>query len=429
MTNNNIESSAPVKGAWWTLSVLTFVAMLDWADRALIAATVEPIKGEFGLSDGEIGFLMGFAFVAIRVLLGLPIGRWADSYNRRNILVGSIAVWSAGTVVFGMSRNFAHLVAGRLVIGAGTAGSISPSLSMVADLFPLRRRGLAMGIWNAGSVVGYSVGLGIGAFLTQFYGWRITMYAFGLFGLIVAAIVLFGTAEPLRRDSAGKEATSVQLPSLRRVLAFMIRQRSMLHVCIGFALIMAVDMMTSFWAMTFYVRSYGLEIAQAGGYLSIMWLTGIPGCLFGGYLADRLGRNDIRWHGWLVALACVAATVSTAIIYLTDILPLALVVVAVNTFIFAITYPAMTNVSIGLFPVRMRALGYALYTVILYSGYALGPSYIGVVSDWLEPRFGVESLRYAMLSSIPFMLWAALHFWRAAPLLAADYERANSQTF
>ena len=92
--------------AWLTVGVLSFVAVLDWADRALISAIAEPVKQEFGLSDAQLGFAMGFAMVIMRVIIGVPIGRISDSWNRRNVLALSLGFWSVMTVATGMARNF-----------------------------------------------------------------------------------------------------------------------------------------------------------------------------------------------------------------------------------------------------------------------------------------------------------------------------------
>ena len=76
---------------------------------------------------------------------------------------------------------------------------------MIADLFPTRIRGFAMGIWNVGSVLGAGAGFTLAGWLTYLYGWRTMMVIFGFAGLLMALIMLFTVREPERRDSEGKE--------------------------------------------------------------------------------------------------------------------------------------------------------------------------------------------------------------------------------
>ncbi len=107
-------TARPARAAWWTLGVLTFVSILDWADRALISAVVEPLRHEFELSDTELGFSMAFAVGIVRILIGIPVGRLADTHNRRTILASALALWSIMTVAFGLARNYTQLILARV---------------------------------------------------------------------------------------------------------------------------------------------------------------------------------------------------------------------------------------------------------------------------------------------------------------------------
>ncbi len=149
------------------LLALALVTMLEFADRALLGVLVEPVKTEFGLSDTQMGFLLGFSFVLLRVIVGLPMARLADAWNRRNVLLISLGFWSLMTAMTGYARNFVELSLARVGVGAGVAGSSPSALSMIADLFPLGRRGAAMAIWIVGGILGFSLGYGAGALIAK----------------------------------------------------------------------------------------------------------------------------------------------------------------------------------------------------------------------------------------------------------------------
>ena len=313
------------RAAWWTLGVLTFVSILDWADRALISVVAEPLRHEFELSDTELGFSMAFAFGIIRVFIGIPVGRLADTHNRRNILASALAIWSVMTVAFGMARNYTQLILARVVIGAGTTGAYPPTVSMISDLFPLRKRGFAMGIFNTGSVIGFSLGMAVGAMIVELYSWRAAMIAFGLFGMVLAVLLFLILKEPLRRDSKGEEITTVEPPPLRTVLRFMLGQRSLFHLIVAFSLVNIMDAVSGFWTISFYVRSHGMSIGEAGTALGGVWLVaGLTGVLLGGYLLDYLGRRDIRWHCWLLCAVVLLSIPGWLLAYLGPSVTLAL---------------------------------------------------------------------------------------------------------
>ena len=58
----------------------------------MISAIAEPLRHEIELSDTELGFSMAFAFGIVRIFIGIPVGRLADTHNRRNILLDVISL-------------------------------------------------------------------------------------------------------------------------------------------------------------------------------------------------------------------------------------------------------------------------------------------------------------------------------------------------
>ena len=413
--------------AWWTVGVLAFVGVLDWADRALISAIAEPVKQEFGLSDAQLGFAMGFAMVIMRVIIGVPVGRISDSWNRRNVLALSLAFWSLATAATGMARNFTQFIAARLCVGAGTAGSYPPTLSMLGDLFPLKSRGTALGIWSIGTTIGFSVGLAAGALIAEHYGWRTAALSFGVVGVAVAMLLFVIVKEPVRRDATGEELGDEKAPSTWSVVVFISKQRSLLHTIWGFILLNFVEGSQNYWTQSFYVRTHEMSIGDAGSALAGVWLvSGIIGTFVGGFLIDYMGRRDIRWHTWLTGCAGLICLAPSVVVYLAPTPAIALSATFVNTMIWSTWYAAQMMLMTGLVGSRMRATSWALIMVItLVLGNAAGPQVVGLISDWIEPSVGRFSLRWSMLSILILNVWAALHFFLAGRTIAADYERAG----
>ena len=416
------------RAAWWTLGVLTFVSILDWADRALISVVAEPLRHEFELSDTELGFSMAFAFGIVRIFIGIPVGRLADTHNRRNILAAALAIWSVMTVAFGLARDYTQLILARVAIGAGTTGAYPPTVSMISDLFALRRRGFAMGIFNTGSVIGFSLGMAVGAMIVELYGWRTAMIAFGLFGVVLAVLLFFILKEPLRRDSDGEVITAVEPPPLRTVFRFMLGQRSLFHVLMAFILVNIMDSAFSFWSISFYVRSHGMSIGEAGAALGVVWvIAGLAGVLLGGYLLDYLGRRDIRWHGWMLCWVVLLSIPAWLLAFLGPSVTLALTGSFFSTLVFSMWYAPLQTLLTGLVGTQMRAVAYATLSIFLYLAYSLGPIFTGFISEQLAPTAGDDSLRYALVvASVSLQVWAAWHFYRAAATLKEDYVRAGA---
>ena len=379
----------PGKGAWWMLGVLSFVSVIDWADRALIAILPEPLKNEFGLSDGQIGLLMGVAFGLLFVLFGIPIGRLADRRNRRNIVAVAMGFFSLMTVAFGLARNFVQLVVARVAIGAGMAGCTTPSISMLADVFPFHRRAMAMAIYNAAGIIGFSLGVWLGAIITEQYGWRPAMIYFGIFGLIVSLLIFAVVREPERRSSSGRTLANSDVPPVRDVLKFMLNKPSLIHLVIATGLMLGADNAISSWTVTFFIRSHDMTLAESGRIVSAIWVvSGVGGVLFGGYLMDRLARTDVRWHVWTCAASAAAAALLAFPLYLSDSASVAMFALFAVTFVFSIWYAATFTVITTLLGNRMRGLGFGIINVFRYTMFAVTPTATGFVSDAFNSDFG-----------------------------------------
>ena len=128
MTSTTLPTSAPnISGRAWVLAVLTLTYTFNHVDRQILVILLEPIKAEFGLSDGQVGWLTGLSFAAFYATLGIPVAMWADRGNRRNIISIALGVWSAMTALSGLAQNFWHLLFARMGVGVGEAGGTPPA--------------------------------------------------------------------------------------------------------------------------------------------------------------------------------------------------------------------------------------------------------------------------------------------------------------
>ena len=150
---------------YYVLALLTVIYALNFLDRTIFNVLIEPIKKEFALSDTTMGLLAGFGFVLFYSLLGIPIARLADRFNRRNIVAVALAFWSAMTVFCGMAQSVTTLALARIGVGIGESGGTPASQSIIADLFSKNERPRALGIYAIGTYLGRQAehaGAGVG---------------------------------------------------------------------------------------------------------------------------------------------------------------------------------------------------------------------------------------------------------------------------
>src|SRR5260221_2702422 len=101
--------------------ILFAVNPLNFYDRHVPGALTEPIRKEFHLTDTQIG-LLGSAFIWVYALIGLPLGRIADSASRKKLLAAAIVTWSSLTASAAFAGSFSMLLFSRIGVGVGEAG-------------------------------------------------------------------------------------------------------------------------------------------------------------------------------------------------------------------------------------------------------------------------------------------------------------------
>ena len=407
----------------YALGVLVVVYTFNFIDRQILSILLEPIKLELGLSDTALGLLTGFAFALFYATLGIPIARYADKNNRRNLIALALAIWSGMTAVSGLAQNFWQLLAARIGVGVGEAGCSPPAHSMIADYFPAENRATALGIYSLGIPVGILFGFLAGGWLNEFFGWRVAFFVVGIPGLILAVLVRFTLAEPTRGMAEGRIDSGEQ-PGVMETFRFMWRKKSFRHLAFGGALTAFVGYGLVTWVPSFLVRSHGMETGEIGTWLGL--ILGIPGGIgiaAGGWMADKLGNRDTRWYLWVVSVALLIGAPFAFGVYLSDSALAALlfliVPVALGNFYQATTF-SQTQ---GLATLRMRAVAAAvLLFIINIIGLGAGPQAVGIVSDLLSKSYGQDSLRYSLLIFSFFNIWSAYHFYVAGKYLGNELE-------
>ena len=405
----------------YALGVLVVVYTFNFIDRQILSILLEPIKQDLGLSDSALGMLTGFAFALFYATLGIPIARFADRSNRRNLIAWALAIWSAMTAVSGLAQNFWHLLLARIGVGVGEAGCSPPAHSMLADYFPTENRATALGIYSLGIPFGILFGFIAGGWLNEFFGWRVAFFIVGVPGLLLAILVRFTLREPPRGMAEGRVADEEQ-PTIMETFRFLWSKRSFRHMAVGGGLTAFVGYGVITWVPSFLIRSYGMSTGDVGTYLGL--ILGIPGGIgiaLGGYLADRYGSRDTRWYLWIVSVALIASTPLFFGVYLSSTafasLMFLILPILLGNFYQATTF-SQTQ---GLVSLRMRSVAAAVLLFILNMiGLGAGPQAIGILSDILQPSYGDESLRYALLILSTVQIWAAYHYYQAGKSLKDD---------
>lgn len=415
------------KGAWRIVAVLTLAATFSFLDRSVLGLLVEPIKQDLGVSDRDMGLLLGFAFASFYALFGLPFGRLADLYSRMRIIQVGFVLFTVATALCGWAKSYSHLFLLRMTVGVGEATLGPCSTSILADIFPRRRLATAISMLATGIYIGAGlatvVGGAVAAFAVRhenltlpFVGtlrpWQLVFFVVGGLGLL-PLLLLFTLREPPRGTPAasGREERSAALRDVLR--HYRLHARSIGGHHVAFVLLAFSGFGVGSWIPTFMIRIHGWSIAKTGFVLGInAAVMGTLGVLVGGWIADR-------WSAGGVADAKMRMALVSAVLWLP--FGLSYPLVASDRLVFLILIPLTFVSSLGvgchgaslqeIVPSTMRGTAAAIYVVLAnLLGQGLGPWGVALCTDLL---FGDEmKLPYSLL-----LVGGAMHLLAIAILL------------
>lgn len=424
--------------AWTVVAILLLANTVSFVDRQIINLLTEAIKQDLHVTDTQIGMLQGVAFGVFYTLMGLPLGRLSDRWNRRNVIILGAAVWSCMTAACGLARGFMQLFWARVGVGIGEAALSPAAMSLIADYFPPERRALPLSFYMTGTSLGSGVALVVGGTIVGLVGcstglhlpligelrpWQAAFLAVGLSSLLLVPL-LAAIREPQRR---GRADGADLVHSWRASVSYVWQRRGFyLGHHLGLALLAVYTFGIAAWTPALLIRRFDWAPAEVGLAYGLITLgCGVPGVLFGGACAGwlrRRGYADANWRvllaGAVVLLPCtvLAPLAATAPGVLAMLCP----VTFLTTFPLGVAAAALHEAT----PNELRAQVTATYLLVLnLIGLGLGPVGVGLLTDrWfadpLELGRSMATLSALAGPAAIVCLWVG---WRQLPrLLSSD---------
>ena len=418
----------------FALVLLTVVYGFNFIDRQIVGILAPFIQEDLGLSNTQLGLLIGFAFALFYTVIAIPIAWLADRYNRVNILSIALATWSGFTALTGMATNFWQIGLARMGVGIGEAGGSPPSHSIISDMYPKEERAGALGVYAMGIPFGIMAAYFATASLMGSGGdvdWRRIFIFLGLTGIALAGIVRLTLREPSR--GAMELDDDVQIAKL----PFMESLRSLLKIpawwamCFGIAFGSFVS-----YASSAFQTKFLIALDPSFDFKTMVILLGIMngttyagGAFFGARLADKWGAKNLRAYGWLPAIA-MSVTLPLGIwSYWVQSVEANLILSTIYLLFIGIYLGPSFAIAQTLAPINMRAMSTALFFFIL-NMVALGggPTFAGWLIDvYKEAYSDLDAMRMAMTVTHLVFIPALISFLIVSRILPRDWKLAEKR--
>jgi MFS family permease len=283
---------------WYVVAFLIVLYIFSLVDRTIFSLLAAPISKDLGLTDAQMGVILGLGFAVVYAVAGLPIAHWLDTRPRKVAITTGVCLWSAMTIAAAFATDFWLLLVLRSGLAFGEAVLTPAAISLIGDLFGRERRALPTSIYASIGAI-FSTGalaLGAGALalatpIAHWVGlkpWQMTLMTLGIPTMLLSLLFLATVEEPPRIAAASGEA-SASLSAFFRFLRANARFYGSLYIGTGLSTCSAFGLYA--WAPTIFQREHGLNSTTSG---FVFGAVGIVGGLFGSLVIPQISARIER---------------------------------------------------------------------------------------------------------------------------------------
>jgi MFS family permease len=402
------------------LVLFTLINLVNYVDRYVVAAVLEPLGKDLHLDDAQLGRLT-FVFVIVYMLAAPIFGVLADRFHRPRLIAVGVVIWSLATMAAALVHDYTSLLVVRSFVGIGEAAYASLGPAVLSDCIPENERARRFTWFYLAIPVGSALGYALGGVLAQLFGWREAFLVAGVPGLILA-LRLARMPDP-ERGALDQHREQVPLGSLGARLSSAFTNRIWLACTASYVAYTFAMGALSTWAPTLLQRRFSVEIGAAGAtFGGIAVVTGILGTFAGGFLTDRGQR---RFPNLGVDLSAATLLLAAPITYWSlyaEQLTLTYVLFFVAMLLLFVNTSPVNALTVSCLPASARATGTAVNVCLIHLlGDAISPEWAGIRSNAAAARGLPQSdvLSEGMVIAVPAIVIAAIALLfarsRAAP--------------
>jgi MFS family permease len=418
-----------------SLLVLVLINILNFYDRQVAGAVVEPIRKEFLLSDTQIGLLNTLSLI-LYGLVGLPLGLLADRVSRKKLLAAGIVFWAAFTAASRWVNSYSFLLITRLGVGVGEATAAPTATSWIGDLFPAERRSKPLALFMLGVPVGGALSFFFTGPIALRYGWRAAMTVAAAPALLLVPLLLM-LHEPERGAAEKPSSIPIGAASVRQIL----RIPTFWWIVLSGAIVNFILYSIGLFFPAFFARIHHMNVARAGIMTGIIYaIGGTVGGSIAGIAGDRIartsrsGRMRIAAAGALLAVPLSYFGIRQGYGSLALALPLLTISYGLLNMYYGLVYASMQDIIAP----ALRGTSMAIYFLVMYLGGASwGTLIIGKLSDRFALRaahlagvdkiteaFKAVGLQQALLAVPVLSAMLALVLWAGSKSMMKDTRQA-----
>ncbi len=396
--------------AWYVVVLMMSFYVLSFMDRQIIAVLLDPIKIDLDLTDVQISLIGGVSFGLFYSVVGIFIGRLADSMNRPLLIAVGVFIWSLTTALCGLAAKFWHLLFLRMGVGLGEAALLPSTLSLLKDYFPPARLATPTSVFLFGAPIGIGLSFAAGGLMFSVAqditvadgwndvfliggsaAWKLVLMFLGVVGMVMT-LGMATVREPRLTSAVAKEKQAerslkaAEAAELSVVKAYAKKNwLPVISLYVGMALISLAAYAQGFWDVTYLTRTFGGDRGSVSFmYGMVQMFAGITGMLLGGITADRLTRRGVESSSY--KLVIVGAAIATPFAFMYSLMgseQMSLWLMVGTIFGTNICFACAASAMQRMYPAAMLGLAAGIYFFMSNAvGLMVGPTVVAAITDY-----------------------------------------------
>ena len=386
----------------WLLAAL-FV-LLNYVQQVFPSLVAQDLAHAFQVSNGSLGHMAAAYFYAYAVFQ-IPVGLIIDRFGARRPLALALLMAGLGAIAFAVSQSAGHALLARVFMGASSAFSFLGCLKLVQDWFPISRFSTLAGMTNTAAMLGAASGaplaIGIDAL-----GWRTSMLGIGAVELLLAILMFLVVRDRPGQGLIPSKPQTRPRTSPNDVSNVLRNPQVWLNAAYATGISLIFVAFGGLWGSSFISKAYALDTVAAAGISALLFVGGMVGSLFFGWLSDQLhSRNQP------MRLAAMGGLLTLCLLLYTPDLPLVLFKVG----LFLMGFCSSANivayaVARDLYP-RISGFSIGFLSTCFYAGSAVSQPLVGLLLEYHardHAGAGIDDLtvtdyRFALSALVVFM--------------------------
>ncbi|MBU1340041.1 MAG: MFS transporter [Proteobacteria bacterium] len=420
--------------ATFVLVICSLLWMINFMDRQVLSVVLEPMKIDLGLTDAQAGWITTSLFMGVAVF-AIPFSFMADQWSRKKS-IGIMAIfWSIATFFTGMGKSFLGIFIPHLMTGVGQAGFSSAGMALISSSFPEDILAKKMGIFNLFQIIGISLGLILGGYLSAHHGgWKTPFFVFAVPGILIGFAAFFMQDY----STAFTPAATGEKKGLTAKVKSLLEIPTLVWFYAGYSLFTALAFAVLTWSPALIMRKFQIGEDMAGLFMAATGAFAVPGVLLGGSIADKWQKKHPAGRMFFAAVMVLLSTAAImasllCVVFFPDHWEgdfsikggVALVLFSLFCAASAAVNPAVMAATQSVVSRDTKGMVWGLgLTIILIFGGAWSPTLTGYLSDRLGG--GANGLACALLIISSLGIIGFFCFWKSSRHFPEDAKNNNN---